>query len=68
MISKDKSTVSIAHMMDDIGRRARRSAAMLAGSTGEQRDAALRASAASIRQAAGGIAEANRRDLVAATG
>ena len=66
MISKDKSTVSIAHMMDDIGRRARRSAAMLAGSTGEQRDAALRASAASIRQAAGGIAEANRRDLVAA--
>ena len=66
MISEDKSTVSIAHMMDDIGRRARRSAAMLAGSTGEQRDAALRASAASIRQAAGGIAEANRRDLVAA--
>ncbi len=66
MISEDKSTVSIADMMDDIGRRARRSAAMLAGSTGEQRDAALRASAASIRQAAGGIAEANRRDLVAA--
>ncbi|MGB5722163.1 MAG: glutamate-5-semialdehyde dehydrogenase [Woeseiaceae bacterium] len=66
MISEDKSTVSIADMMDDIGRRARRSAAMLAGSSGEQRDAALRASAASIRQAAGGIAEANRRDLVAA--
>ena len=66
MIANDNDRVAIAAMMDDIGRAARRSAALLAATNGTQRDAALGACAAAIRGAAGDIAEANRQDLAMA--
>ena len=66
MNADGKSKVSIAAMMDEIGRTARRSAVALAGTTIEQRNAALSASAAAIREAARDIAAANDRDLASA--
>ncbi len=66
MIANDNDKVSIADMMDDIGRAARRGGALLAGTNGKQRNAALGACAAAIRDATGDIAEANQRDLAAA--
>ena len=65
MIAND-NTVSIADMMDDIGRAARRGGALLASTNGDQRNAALGACAAAIRAASGDIAEANQQDLAAA--
>jgi glutamate-5-semialdehyde dehydrogenase len=52
--------------MDDMGRAARRAAAELATTGSEQRNAALQASAGSIREAAPDIIEANRLDMAAA--
>ncbi len=66
MIANDNDKVSIADMMDDIGRAARRGGALLAGMNGKQRNVALGACAAAIRDAAGDIAEANQRDLAGA--
>jgi glutamate-5-semialdehyde dehydrogenase len=57
---------TIAETMDDIGRTARRAAATLAMTDGEQRNAALKASAAAIRRAAADIIEANSLDMDAA--
>jgi len=62
----NKTTRSIADMMDDIGRAARQCAAMLATTTGEQRNVALAASAVAIRQSAHDIAAANKLDMNAA--
>ncbi|MGB5333313.1 MAG: glutamate-5-semialdehyde dehydrogenase [Woeseiaceae bacterium] len=58
--------ISIAEIMDDIGRAARRAATMLATTDGEQRNAALEASAAAIRSAATDIGRANALDMDAA--
>jgi glutamate-5-semialdehyde dehydrogenase len=66
MTAENKTNLSIAEMMDDIGCAARCSAAMLATTKGEQRNLALAASAAAIRQSAGDIAKANRLDMNAA--
>ena len=66
MIANENDRVSIAAMMDDIGRAARRSAALLAATNGKQRNAALAACAAAIRDAAGDIAKANQQDLATA--
>jgi len=52
--------------MDNMGRAARRAAAELATIGSAQRDAALQASAAAIREAASDIIEANRLDMAAA--
>jgi glutamate-5-semialdehyde dehydrogenase len=57
---------TIAETMDDIGRTARRAAATLAMTDGEQRNAALKASADAIRRAAADIIEANSLDMDAA--
>lgn len=66
-MSADYKTESqIAQTMDDMGRAARRAAAELATAGGEQRNAALEASAAAIRKAASDIIEANRLDMAAA--
>jgi glutamate-5-semialdehyde dehydrogenase len=61
------SNKAIADLMDDIGRAARQGAAELAVTTGAQRNAALSACAAAIRQSAEEIVQANQRDMDAAT-
>ena len=58
--------MSISEIMDDIGRAARRAARKLATTNSEQRDAALKASAAAIRSAAADIISANALDMTAA--
>ena len=58
--------ISIAEVMDDIGCAARRAATMLATTDNEQRNAALKASAAAIRSAAADIGRANALDMDAA--
>ncbi|MBT8088816.1 MAG: glutamate-5-semialdehyde dehydrogenase [Gammaproteobacteria bacterium] len=57
---------SIAEIMDDIGRAARRAAAKLATTGGEQRNAVLKASAAAIRSASADIRRSNALDMEAA--
>ena len=57
---------TIAAMMDDIGRAARRSAARLAMTAGAERNAALTAAAHAIRSDAQTIVAANATDLAAA--
>ncbi|MCP4303243.1 MAG: glutamate-5-semialdehyde dehydrogenase [Gammaproteobacteria bacterium] len=57
---------TIAETMDDIGRTARRAAATLAMTDGEQRNAALQSSADAIRRASGDIIKANSLDMDAA--
>ena len=66
MLADNKTELQIAQTMDDMGRAARRAAAELATAGGEQRNAALEASAAAIRKAASDIIEANRLDMAAA--
>jgi glutamate-5-semialdehyde dehydrogenase len=66
VIANEPDKRSIADMMDGIGRAARRSAVLLARTSGVQRNAALGECAAAIRQAADAIAAANKRDLAAA--
>lgn len=58
--------MSIPEIMDDIGRAARRAATTLATTDSEQRNAALRASAAAIRDASTDIGRANALDMDAA--
>ena len=58
--------MSIATTMDDMGRASRRVAAALATTSGEQRNAALAASARAIRDGAAQIIEANERDMASA--
>ena len=58
--------ISIAEIMDDIGRAARRAATMLATTDNQQRNAALKASAAAIRSASVDIQRANSLDMDAA--
>jgi glutamate-5-semialdehyde dehydrogenase len=57
---------TIAAVMDDIGRAARRSAATLAMTAGAERNAALTAAAHAIRSNAQAIVAANATDLAAA--
>jgi glutamate-5-semialdehyde dehydrogenase len=57
---------TIAETMNSIGRTARRAAATLAMTDGDQRNAALQASADAIRRAAADIIEANALDMDAA--
>ncbi len=52
----------VADIMDAIGRAARRAAAMLATTSGEQRNAALEAAASAIRNASRDIIDANAID------
>lgn len=52
--------------MDDIGRAARRAAAALATTSGEQRNRALEAAARALRGASADIVAANTRDMQAA--
>lgn len=66
MIASEIDRQPIADVMDEIGRAARGSAALLATVSGKQRDAALGACATAIRDAAGDIAKANEQDLAAA--
>lgn len=66
MNADSNSRVSIARMMDNIGRAARRAAGALAVTQDEQRNTALRASAASILRATGNIIAANEKDLASA--
>lgn len=66
MNSEANSSLSIAAMMDEIGRAARQSAALLASTSGRQRNAALAECAAAIRAAAADIESANALDLAAA--
>ena len=54
-------------MMEEIGQLARRSAGILAGLSGEQRNEALHECAAAIRDAAGEILAANEQDLASAS-
>ncbi len=58
--------MSIAELMDDIGRAARSVATELATTGSDQRNAALKASAASIRNASADIQRANALDMDAA--
>ncbi len=58
---------NIADVMARIGRAARDSACELAKATSEQKNAALTAAAASIREHNGEILAANARDMAAAT-
>ena len=67
MTAELQTNTDIAATMDDIGRAARRAAASLAIATGEQRNAALTASAAAIRESARDIIDANALDMDAAT-
>lgn len=60
------TTESIPKLMDGIGRAARRAAAMLATTGGEQRDEALRAAAAILRDRRDEVIAANARDMAAA--
>ena len=66
MTIKPKTESPIAEMMDEIGRAARRAAALLATTDSEQRNAALEASAAAIRQGSNEIITANVLDMDAA--
>jgi glutamate-5-semialdehyde dehydrogenase len=56
---------SIPEIMDSIGREARRAAAALAKTSGDERNAALMAAAAAIRNRAGKILAANEKDMAA---
>jgi len=56
---------SIPEIMNSIGRSARRAAAALAKTSGHERNAALLAAAAAIRDRAPGILEANEKDMAA---
>jgi glutamate-5-semialdehyde dehydrogenase len=57
---------SIETIMESMGRDARAASRVLARSSGEQRNGALRAAAASLRNESPRILEANARDLAAA--
>ncbi len=61
-----QTDINIAATMDEMGRAARRAAASLATATGDQRNAALAASAAAIRASSAEIIGANARDMDAA--
>ena len=56
----------LAALMDDLGRRARAAAAVLARAPSERKDAALRAAAAALRARSGEIEAANAADMAAA--
>jgi glutamate-5-semialdehyde dehydrogenase len=64
--TEQKTKKSIAEMMDEIGCAARQSAALLATTNSEQRNAALEASAAAIRRSLENIVAANALDMNAA--
>jgi glutamate-5-semialdehyde dehydrogenase len=66
MTAEMKTSMSITEVMDDIGRAARRAATTLATADSEQRNAALKASAAAIRDASADIGKANALDMEAA--
>jgi glutamate-5-semialdehyde dehydrogenase len=59
-------TTHLAQLMDRLGRAARGAAAVLAGTSGARKDAALAAAAAAVRRSAAAILEANGRDLATA--
>ncbi len=64
--SADTAHAALAADMDALGQQARKAAALLACSTAEQRNAALRRAAAKIRAGARPILEANDKDMRAA--
>lgn len=65
-MSTDKPSTDIAATMTSLGEAARSAATILATIPGEQRNAALAATAASLRAQAADIITANREDLAAA--
>jgi len=65
-MTADKSTSDIAATMTSLGKAARHAATDLATTTGEQRNAALSAAAAALRERAASIVDANARDMSAA--
>jgi len=64
-MTQQATSESIESMMDTLGAEARRAAASLATTGGAARNAALRASAAAIREAEPAILAANARDMAA---
>ena len=68
MTRKEKSATSIAELMSEIGRAARSAAASLTQSSASQRNTALNAAAAAIRNDVDQILQANQQDLDAARG
>jgi glutamate-5-semialdehyde dehydrogenase len=65
-MTTDKQAAEIAATMTSLGKAARRAAIDLAMTTGEQRNTALAAAAAALRERAASIVEANVRDMGAA--
>ena len=66
MVTTDMQTTDIVATMTLLGRAAKEAATGLAATTGEQRNAALAAAAATLRDNAATIIEANDRDMAAA--
>ncbi len=66
MAGKSMTEADVGRLMAEIGDAARRAAAELARSDGEQRRRALLAAAAHLRGSAGAILEANARDMALA--
>ena len=62
----EKQTVDIRKLMQGIGERVRGASRILALASADQKESALRAAAASIRQAAQTIAAANKSDIARA--
>jgi glutamate-5-semialdehyde dehydrogenase len=65
-VTVEMQTMNISRTMTALGESARVAAATLATATGEQRNAALAAAAAELRESSGEIVAANEKDMAAA--
>ena len=65
-MNAENTNVSVADVMRSLGRDARRAAATLAMTSGDDRNEALKAAAAELRGNVAGIIAANRQDMAAA--
>ncbi len=65
-MTSDRYGADIAAVMSELGRSARSAATVLAATSGEQRNAALQAAAAALREQAQKIVDANALDMSAA--
>ncbi len=65
-MTSDTRSADIAAMMTELGRSGRAAAAVLAATSGEQRNAALQSAAAALREHARKVIEANALDMAAA--
>jgi glutamate-5-semialdehyde dehydrogenase len=65
-VTAKQQTAEIAAVMTSLGKAARRVAARLATTTGEERNAALQTAARLLREQSAAIIEANDRDMAAA--